>query len=90
MPGRASSPRISSAMIPPARKKANEVTRYMLPMILWSVVRSRSRRTEPRLVGRTGSGRLTIGEGAVTVTRGLRRVDSAAATGRPRQRAAKE
>ncbi len=33
-PGRASSARINKAIKPPARKNANEVTRYMIPIVL--------------------------------------------------------
>ncbi len=39
-PGRASSVRISSAITPPTRKKANDVVRYMMPSIFGSVVRN--------------------------------------------------
>ena len=37
-PGRASSARISSAITPPTMKNANAVTRYSVPIFLWSVV----------------------------------------------------
>ncbi len=37
-PGLASSARISSAMTPPIRKNPNAVTRYSVPIVLWSVV----------------------------------------------------
>jgi len=33
-PGRASSARINKAIKPPVRKNANEVTRYMIPIVL--------------------------------------------------------
>ena len=38
---------MSSAMTPPMAKKASEVTRYMRPMTLGSVVRSIMLRYEP-------------------------------------------
>ncbi|KAF0965092.1 hypothetical protein MLGJGCBP_01761 [Rhodococcus sp. T7] len=38
MPGTASSLRMIRAMRPPIRKNANEVTRYMIPRTLGSVV----------------------------------------------------
>src|SRR5690348_4077986 len=67
-PGLASSARISSAIRPPMRKNANEVTRYIRPICLASVVRSRRENAEP-LTGRlTGQGRVTIGFGATVVT----------------------
>jgi len=37
MPGSNSSARISSAITPPMQKKMNDVTRYMYPIVLWSV-----------------------------------------------------
>ncbi|KEF07505.1 hypothetical protein DF17_08105 [Streptomyces rimosus] len=37
-PGRASSARITSASRPPTQKNANEVIRYSVPIVLWSVV----------------------------------------------------
>ncbi len=37
-PGLASSARISRASRPPMQKNANEVIRYSVPMVLWSVV----------------------------------------------------
>ena len=64
MPGRASSARISSAIRPPSRKNANEVTRYIWPISLWSVVRSRSRKTEPRGFGMAACGRTRMGAGS--------------------------
>src|SRR5213080_1045768 len=42
-PGRASSVRISNAMIPPRRKNPNVVTMYSRPICLWFVVVSQSR-----------------------------------------------
>ena len=47
MPGRASSPRMSIAMMPPRMKNVNDVVRYIKPMVLWSVVRSRFDSREP-------------------------------------------
>ena len=47
MPGRASSPRISMAIRPPRMKNVNDVVRYIRPMVLWSVVRSRFDSREP-------------------------------------------
>src|SRR4051794_41155910 len=73
-PGRASSPRISMAIRPPMRKNANEVVRYIRPMVLWSVVRSRFDSREPFTATWAGLGRLTMGAGAIVVTgRELRR-----------------
>src|SRR4051794_39488000 len=46
-PGRASSARISMAMNPAATKKPNDVTRYMTPICLASVVRSNRVSTLP-------------------------------------------
>ena len=62
-------------------KNTNDVTRYIIPIGLWSVVPSSWSSIDPRVVVRTGAGRLTIGEGAVTVTAGLQRVDSTAGPG---------
>src|SRR5882724_7938164 len=67
-PGTASSVRISIAIAPPTMKKANEVTRYMMPICLWSVVRNNRRRYEPLTVSRAGNGRVAIGLGATAVT----------------------
>ncbi len=53
-PGAASSVRISSAIAPPTMKKANEVTRYRIPICLWSVVRNIRSRKEPFTVVRAG------------------------------------
>src|SRR2546430_12995023 len=71
IPGRASSPRISSAMKPPMKKNANEVTRYIRPICLASVVRSSRASAEPLVGLCTGQGRVTIGLGATVVTWGL-------------------
>ncbi len=46
-PGRISSARISIASSPANRKKPNAVTRYRLPMTLWSVVLNHRSSTEP-------------------------------------------
>ncbi len=54
LPGLASSARISSASTPPIRKNANDVTRYRVPMVLWSVVVSHLMTTEPGLLVRAG------------------------------------
>src|SRR5256886_15727967 len=70
-PGGASSPRISSAMKPPMKKNANEVTRYIRPICLASVVRSSRASAEPFVGLCTGHGRVTIGLGATVVTCGL-------------------
>ena len=45
--GRPSSARISMAIRPPRMKKTNDVVRYIRPMVLWSVVRSRFDSREP-------------------------------------------
>ncbi len=47
-PGRASSARISMAMTPAMRKNTNEVTRYIWPISLWSVVVNQLTTAEPR------------------------------------------
>ena len=46
-PGRASSPRISNAISPPMTNQPKEAARYIRPMVLWSVVRSRFESREP-------------------------------------------
>ena len=71
MPGRASSPRMSMAMMPPTMKNVNEVARYIRPMVLWSVVRSRLDSREPFSATWTGLGRLTMGAGAIVTFRSL-------------------
>ena len=53
-PGTASSPRISSAIAPPMRKKANDVTRYKIAMSFGSVVRSMCARRDPLTTRRAG------------------------------------
>ena len=45
--GRPSSARISMAIRPPRMKKTNDVVRYIRPMVLWSVVRSRFDSRDP-------------------------------------------
>ena len=69
-PGRPSSARISIAMMPPAMKKTNDVTRYISPMVLWSVVRRMLDSREPLTGMCAGLGRLTIGCGAIAVMTG--------------------
>lgn len=54
-PGRASSARMKSAITPPMQKNANDVTRYNVPMVLWSVVVSHFTTTLPGCLRRTGS-----------------------------------
>ena len=54
-PGRASSARMSSAITPPMRKNANDVTRYSVPIVLWSVVVSHLTTTLPGCLRLTGS-----------------------------------
>ena len=71
IPGRASSPRMSMAIMPPTMKNANEVARYIRPMVLWSVVRSRLDSREPFSATWTGLGRLTMGAGAIVTFRSL-------------------
>src|SRR4051794_13790629 len=66
-PGRASSPRISMARKPPTMNQANDVARYIRPMTLWSVVRSRLVSREPFSATAAGLGLLTIGLGAMAV-----------------------
>ncbi|GAA5615773.1 hypothetical protein Spla01_06990 [Streptomyces platensis] len=53
-PGRASSARMSSAIRPPTQKNANDVTRYIVPMVLWSVVVSHFTTAMPGCFLRTG------------------------------------
>ena len=55
VPGRASSARMTSARTPPTMKKANEVIRYSVPIVLWSVVVSHLMTTFPGCRRRTGS-----------------------------------
>jgi len=69
--GLASSARMSRAINPPAMKNANEVTKYIRPMVLWSVVRSRLDSREPFSATWTGLGRLTMGAGAIVTFRSL-------------------
>ncbi len=47
MPGWNSSSRMSSAMSPPAKKKQKDITMYMIPSFLWSVVVSMSHAWKP-------------------------------------------
>ncbi len=54
-PGRASSARMNSAITPPMQKNANDVTRYNVPIVLWSVVVSHLTTTLPRFWRRSGS-----------------------------------
>src|SRR5438270_11363509 len=75
-PGRASSVRISRAMNPPMKKNANEVTRYIRPIVLASVVRMMRDSAEPFVGLCTGHGRVTIGFGATVVTLCLLRARS--------------
>ena len=55
-------------MNPPTKNQMNDVTRYMMPMSLASVVRSTRPIAEPLTARRTGHGRVTIGLGATVVT----------------------
>ncbi|GAA3105889.1 hypothetical protein GCM10020254_59710 [Streptomyces goshikiensis] len=55
VPGRASSARMKSARRPPMRKNTNDVTRYIVPMVLWSVVVIHFTTTLPGCLRRTGS-----------------------------------
>ena len=66
-PGRASSPRISSAIAPPIMKNANDVTRYKIAMSFGSVVRNMWARRDPLTTRRAGYGRELIGFGRGTV-----------------------
>jgi hypothetical protein len=52
--GRASSARISSARNPPTKNQMNDVTRYIRPISLASVVRSNRPMIEPLTARRTG------------------------------------
>jgi hypothetical protein len=65
--GRASSPRISSAITPPAKNQANAVAVYIRPMVLWSVVRSSARNRDPFSGRGAAEGRLMIGVGAIVI-----------------------
>ena len=81
-------------------KNANEVARYIRPMVLWSVVRSRFDSREPFSTTRAGLGRLTMGAGAIVTAGSLdgalrsssagqdRRADSSPACTGPRSRGA--
>ena len=63
IPGRASSARMSNAIKPAHRKKNSAVTRYILPIVLWSVVRSSAasaRRRARRSIGGWDVGRLMV------------------------------
>ena len=51
--------RMIIAIMPPTRKKKNDVIRYRWPMILWSVDDSQSARIEPLWYGRW----VTVGDG---------------------------
>ncbi len=55
VPGRASSARMKSASRPPMQKNANDVTRYIVPIVLWSVVVIHLTTTFPGCLRRTGS-----------------------------------
>ena len=67
MPGCASSARISKAIAPAIMNSVNAVIRYRIPICFASVVRSNRARAEPRVTGRTGQGRVTMGLGLVNV-----------------------
>src|SRR3954452_22135252 len=70
-PGRASSPRISSAIAPPAIKKANDVVRYSSPICFGSVVRSSASSVPPfgpRRATAKGTAR-RVGSGFTSVIR---------------------
>ncbi len=66
-PGRASSPRISSAIRPPIMKNANDVVRYMIPICLGSVVLNSERKYEPFGRARAAPGWGTTGVGLIVV-----------------------
>ena len=68
MPGRASSARMNSAIRPPIMNQVNEVTMYMTPSTLGSVVCRYCRNFAPRGARCTGYGRVTTGRGATAVT----------------------
>ncbi|GAB3468660.1 hypothetical protein GCM10027436_84640 [Actinophytocola sediminis] len=68
MPGNANSERMSMAIAPPIMKKANAVTRYIIPIFFGSVSRNSCSRYEPLAAGRAGYGRVAIGFGATAVT----------------------
>ncbi len=46
---------MNSAITPPMQKNANDVTRYSVPIVLWSVVVSHLTTTLPGCLRRTGS-----------------------------------
>ena len=52
-------------------KNANDVARYIRPMVLWSVVRSRLDSREPFSATWAGLGRLTMGAGAIVTSGSL-------------------
>src|SRR5215212_4855558 len=62
---------MSMAIRPPRMKNTNEVARYIRPMVLWSVVRSRLDSREPFSATWAGLGRLTMGAGAIVTFRSL-------------------
>ncbi len=66
VPGRASSARMTRARTPPIRKNPNEDTRYMVPIVLWSVVVSSRTRAEPDRSARLPPGRTADGGGALS------------------------
>ena len=53
------------AMSPPTMNHMKAVARYIRPMVLWSVVRSRLESRDPFEATWTGLGRLTMGAGAI-------------------------
>src|SRR2546422_1582528 len=70
------------AKIPPITKKANELTRYRMPIFLWSVVVSHDR-TQPRGLGAIARGRASVTAIARPPSRLLASHDQHARHGRP-------
>jgi hypothetical protein len=66
-PGRASSPRMSIAITPPTTNHVRAVTKYIRPIVLWSVVRKRPSSRDPLSARGTPVARLTIGAGAMVM-----------------------
>lgn len=66
----ASSVRISNAMIPALKKKANDTARYIWPINLWSVVLTSPYRTAPKRFRRAGNGRPGVNGTSTAVTPG--------------------
>ena len=86
-PGRASSARMASASRPANRKNANDVTMYIRPMVLWSVVVRILTIMLPRGAGSRSGGVVPPREvGSDTSVMKTRSLSHAAARGTPQAR----